>query len=136
MMKINLFNFFRKRNEFQDNFPIAQFGVLSEEGAVYPLFLSLRKNNIHAYSTWFMIKSEYLSVIECLIELFYHRKVKINEGKERVVDHNKVIISCKFKGFGQIIVGVITNDNKFIKCLYESGLEPPGPENVFPEKNF
>lgn len=135
-MKINIFNLFRKKNEFQDDFPMAQFSALPRGGATYPSFLSLEKNNIHAYSARFMIKPEDLSAIECLIGLFFHGKVKIDEREEKVIDHNKVLICYKFKEFGQDIVRIITNDNEFIKCLCEKGLEPPGPENVFPDKDF
>lgn len=134
-MKINLFNLFRKKNEFQDDFPIAQFSALPE-GRGYPSFLSLEKHNIYAHSARFMIKYEDLSTIENLIELFFYGKIKINERKEKVVDHDKVLICYKFKEFDQNIVRIITNDNEFIKFLCEKGLEPPGPESVFPDKNF
>ncbi|EHN8831570.1 hypothetical protein [Enterobacter hormaechei] len=63
-------------------------------------------------------------------------KSKIDERKEKVIDHNKFLICYKFKEFGQDIVRIITNDNEFIKCLCEKGLEPPGPETVFPDKSF
>lgn len=83
-----------------------------------------------------MINPEDLSVIECLIKLFFNEKVEINERKKKIVDHSKALICYKFKEFGQDIVRVITNDNEFVKCLCEKGLEPPGPETVFPDKNF
>lgn len=31
-MKINIFNLFRKKNEFQDDFPMAQFSALPRGG--------------------------------------------------------------------------------------------------------
>ncbi|HHP8557738.1 TPA: hypothetical protein ACSI64_005605, partial [Klebsiella pneumoniae] len=102
----------------------------------YPLFSSLEKSNIYAHSTCFMIKPEGMLVIEHLIDLFFHREVKISEVKEKVSDHNKVLVFYKFKGFEQDIVRLITNDNEFINCLCEKGIEPPEPECVFPDKDF
>lgn len=135
-MKINLFSLFRKKNEFQDEFPFVQFSALPKGWDVYPSFVSLEKNNIYAHSARFMINPEDLSVIECLIRLFFNEKVEINERKKKIVDHNKVLICYKFKEFGQDIVRLITNDNEFVRCLCEKGLEPPGPETVFPDKNL
>ncbi|MCP5743450.1 hypothetical protein NL353_27055, partial [Klebsiella pneumoniae] len=66
-----------------------------------------------------MIKPEGILVIEHLIELFFHREVKISEVKEKVSDHNKVLVFYKFKEFEQDIVRLITNDNEFINCLCE-----------------
>ncbi|MCZ3383437.1 hypothetical protein O3S68_14200 [Kosakonia sp. SOY2] len=31
---------------------------------------------------------------------------------------------------------MIANDNNFIACLCEKGLELPAPENVFPDRNL
>ncbi|HBZ7769375.1 hypothetical protein [Klebsiella variicola] len=134
-MKINLFNLFRKKNRLQDDFPHAQFMALPEEGG-YPLFFSLDKSNVYAHSACFMIKPEDILVIEYLIELFFYREVKISEVKEKVSDHNKVLVCYKFKEFEQDIVRLITNDNEFINCLCEKGLEPPEPECAFPDKDF
>ncbi|MDP1138729.1 hypothetical protein ACYJB2_07300 [Klebsiella pneumoniae] len=83
-----------------------------------------------------MIKPEGILVIEHLIDLFFHREVKISEVKEKVSDHNKVLVFYKFKEFEQDIVRLITNDNEFINCLCEKGIEPPEPECVFPDKDF
>lgn len=135
-MKINFFNFFRKKNELQDEFPISKLNALSDGGGAYPSFLSLEKDNIYAYSARFMIKPEDLSIIENLIELFFHVEVKIQEEKEKFVDRDKVLICYKFKEFEQDVVRVITNDNEFVNCLCEKSLEPPGPEMVFPDKDF
>ncbi|HFQ7885436.1 hypothetical protein [Enterobacter roggenkampii] len=68
-----------------------------------------------------MIKPDDISVIEYLIELFFHAKVKIREVKEKVADHDKVLIFYKFKEFEQDIARLITNDNEFINCLCEKG---------------
>lgn len=135
-MKIKLFNLFRKKSQFQDDFPIAQFSALPKRGSFYPMFLSLDKHKIYAHSARFMIKTEEQSIIENLIELHFHEKININEKEKKVADHDKILICYKFKEFGQDIVRVITNDNEFVKCLCEAGFEPPGPEIVFPDKNF
>lgn len=136
MMMIKLFNLFRKKNELQDYFPVAQFSALPEWECIYPSFLSLEKNKIYAHSACFMIKPEDLSVIEHLIELFFHTKVKIRGVEEKFTDHGKVVICYKFMEFEHEIVRLITNDNEFINCLCKKGLEPPEPECIFPDKDF
>lgn len=136
MMKINLFNLFRKKNKLQDDFPVTQFSALPKKGEGYPSFFSLEKNNIYAHSACFMIKPDDISFIEHLVELFFHAKVKVSEIKEKFADHDKVLICNKFKEFEQEVVRLITNDNEFINCLCEKGLEPPDPECVFPDKDF
>ncbi|QXA49634.1 hypothetical protein I6L58_00880 [Enterobacter cancerogenus] len=135
-MKVNILRLFRNKNELQEDFPLEQFNALLGEKFAYPLFLSLEKKGVYAYSARFMVKHEDISVIEYLIELFFHGKIKIKEEKESVVDHNKSLVCYKFKEFGRDIIQIITNDNEFIKVLCEKGLEPPGPENIFPVKNF
>ncbi|PNF10787.1 hypothetical protein A6J71_11820 [Enterobacter cancerogenus] len=135
-MKVNILRLFRNKNELLEDFPLEQFNALPGEKFAYPLFLSLEKKGVYAYSARFIVKHENISVIEYLIELFFYGKIKIKEEKENVMDHNKTLVCYKFKGFGQDIIQIITNDNEFIKALCEKGLEPPGPENVFPDKNL
>lgn len=135
LMKINLLSLFTKK-KIQSDFPIGQFNALPKEEGGYPLFLPMEKSDVHAHSAQFMIKPEDLSVIEHIIELFFHGTLRINEEKGRVAYHNKTLVCYKFKEFGQSIVKIITNDNEFVKYLCDKGLEPPGPESVFPDKDF
>ncbi|MFE4111823.1 hypothetical protein [Kosakonia sp. YIM B13611] len=64
---------------------------------------------------------------------FFHRKLT---EEKKIANHDKDLICYKFKEFEQVIVRLITNDNNFIACLCEKGLEPPGPENLFPDKDL
>lgn len=130
-MKIN---FFRKKNELQSDFPIAQFDLSLDHSSVYPLFLSLEKDNVYAYSTRFMVKPDDLFVVEHMIELFFNGW--LTKEKSVFVESDKKIICYKFKEFEQDIVRIITNHNDFITCLCGKGLEPPNPESVFPDRDF
>ncbi|WP_189660104.1 hypothetical protein [Enterobacter sp. R4-368] len=60
----------------------------------------------------------------------------LTEEKNTFADHGKTLIFYKFKEFAQVIVILIANDNNFIACLCEKGLELPAPENVFPDRNW
>lgn len=50
-----------------------------------------------------MIKPEGMLVIEHLIDLFFHREVKISEVKEKVSDHNKVLVFINLRGLNKIL---------------------------------
>jgi hypothetical protein len=133
-MKINFFNLFRRGNILQDYFPIEQFGIISENMSLYPLFLPLEKDKVYAYSARFMIKPEDLPVVEQVVEFFFHGK--LTQEKKTFADHDKILICYKFKEFNHDVVRLITNDNGFIACICEKKLEPPGPEEIFPDRDL
>lgn len=100
-MKINLFNLFRKKTNYRMISLMLNLWRCQRRG--YPLFSSLEKSNIYAHSTCFMIKPEGMLVIEHLIDLFFHREVKISEVKEKVSDHNKVLVFINLRGLNKIL---------------------------------
>lgn len=133
-MKINLFSIFCKRKNLQNVFPVSQFNALPGDRALYPLFLSVEKERIYAYSARFMIKPEQAAVVEQAVDFFFQGTLTADE--KRFAGHDKFLIGYKFKEFGQDIVKLLTNDNNFIACLCEAGLEPPAPETVFPDREL
>lgn len=50
--------------------------------------------------------------------------------------NGKVLHFYTFEEFNQTVIDVITNNNKFIKNLYDMNLESPAPHIVFPERDF
>lgn len=118
----------------QDYFPIEQFSVISGNTSLYPLFLPLEKDKVYAYSARFMIKPEDLPVVEQVVEFFFHGK--LTQEKKTFADHDKMLICYKFKEFNHDVVRLITNDNGFIACICEKKLEPPGPEEIFPDRDL
>jgi len=129
-MKINMFNFFKRKKTFQYSFAISSFTPLKIVGALYPLFLSLAGKGLPAYYFRFMVEfSDLLKVEDLIAKRFKIKNVKENEC---LYNLGNALHYYKFKDLNFIAIDIITNDNNFIADLNSIRLEPPSPDKVFP----
>ncbi|EDX9487248.1 hypothetical protein GQP67_004661 [Salmonella enterica] len=133
-MKINMLDLFRKKMIFKKKYPRSSFDVLPECNNLYPLLISLENENVYAYSTRFMIKTNDLPEIENIITSCFHGGTE--QLKECMFYKGKTLHYYKFREFNQIIIDITTNSGELIKKIWDGKFEPPAPDIVFPNEDF
>ncbi|CAK9886223.1 MAG: hypothetical protein XXXJIFNMEKO3_02651 [Candidatus Erwinia impunctatus] len=68
------------------------------------------------------------------VDIFFNGK--LTQKMAKIANYDKVLIGYKFKEFNQDVIKIITNDGGFITSFCGKCLEPPSPQNVFPDRGF
>jgi hypothetical protein len=133
-MNINMFNYFKKRNNLGLLYPLEHYRDVEVTEGKYPLFISLKSESVYAYKSRFLTKSEDAEKVKEVIASFFECYAEDEYGY--LYKNNNCVNYHFFEELGFVGVDLITNNIMMIEAVCSMNIPPPSFQDVFPSMDY